>query len=317
MGFIHLNPNAVSCLASLWTLFTWPQLVFSSLVLRNRALLTWPTAGCASITVSIGLWKTCWNIPVSRPNLRRPLHLFHDHYATVQTFSPNSYQLPSPQQQTGAPPAGLPMIIVSHYWIWTSQMFGHTVKVCSFSWSPSRPPTKRQELAVFPALHITAALLYHISLLLCQVQPHKPPPDPSSCGGSDSPILLNNAHHWTDAFNWQLEPINTEASSHGYGTIQYICAYSWMKLHFQQDSQLWKVSVSQAFGRPERPLRRLEMFGGWLTSAAAFSRPAPWVFTLRSYNFQVLDNWVDLFNIWKCFKYLNIFARHCSLNSRV
>lgn len=103
MGFIHLDPNAVTCLASLWTLFTWPQLVFSSSVLRSRALLTWPTAWCAPITVSIGLWKTCWNIPVSRPNLRRPLQLFHDHYATVQTFSPNSYHFPSPQwEQTGA-----------------------------------------------------------------------------------------------------------------------------------------------------------------------------------------------------------------------
>lgn len=38
--------------------------------------------------------------------------------------------------------------------------------------------TEGQELAGFPALHIAATLLYHISLLLCQAQPHKPPPQP-------------------------------------------------------------------------------------------------------------------------------------------
>lgn len=115
------------------------------------------------------------------------------------------------------------MIIVSYYWIWNSRMFDLTVKVCCLSPAPPRPPKKRQELAVFPALNITAALLYHISLLLCQVQPQKPPTHPLLLRWlSDSPILLNNAYHWTNAFNWQLEPINTEASSQGYGATQYI-----------------------------------------------------------------------------------------------
>lgn len=70
-------------------------------------------------------------------------------------------------------------------------MFGLAIKACSFSSSPSRPPTKRQELAVFPAVNITAALLYHISLLLCQVQPHKPPPAPPPA------VALTHQSYWT------------------------------------------------------------------------------------------------------------------------
>lgn len=46
-------------------------------------------------------------------------------------------------------------------------------------------------------------------------------------------------------------PLMPKASSHGYGTIKYICAYSWMKVRFQQDflREMWKLCV----------------FGGWLT----------------------------------------------------
>lgn len=119
------------------------------------------------------------------------------------------------------------IVIVFHYCTWRPHILGLTVKACWASGFHSSLTEGRR-------LHISATL---ISLLLCQAQPHKPPPSLSACGGCLT-HQRNNAHHSTDVFNWQLEPINAEASSHGYGTIKYICAYSWMKIHFQQD--LWE-----------------------------------------------------------------------------
>lgn len=124
------------------------------------------------------------------------------------------------------------IVIAFHYYIWRPR--GLAVKVCWASPASSRPSQRGRTLLDFQ--HFTSLQLCCItspfsSAKHSHINPH---PSLSSCGGCLT-HQRNNAHHSTNVFNWQLEPINAEASSHGYGTVKYICAYSWMKIHFQQD----------------------------------------------------------------------------------
>lgn len=162
---------------------------------------------------------------------------------------------------------------------------------------------KSVELLWLP--HVPAALLSHSSLHLCQAQPHNPPPPSHPPNPASPPAVALWLTHGTmptiqlmyliDSWN----PLMPNASSHGYGTIKYICAYSWMKVRFQQDflREMWKLCVSQAFS-DER------MFAGWLTVRCCWclARPAQGlIFTLRRSHFQPLDKWFGLLNIWMCF----------------
>lgn len=91
-------------------------------------------------------------------------------------------------------------------------------KVAAVPLAPTCSPQKRQGLNVFPTLNCNLLLVYHISLWLCQVQPHSPPASIAS---------LTHQCNWTmptielsmGVFNWQLGSINGVASSHGYSTI--------------------------------------------------------------------------------------------------
>lgn len=110
---------------------------------------------------------------------------------------------------------------------------------CSFCGSHSSPQ-KRQGPNVFPTLNCCCNLLlvYHISLFLCQVQPHSLPASVASLT-HQSHRTMPTIELSMGVFNWQLGSINAVASSHGYSTINYIRTYSWMKIHFQPDSR-WK-----------------------------------------------------------------------------
>lgn len=134
---------------------------------------------------------------------------------------------------------------------------------CSFFGSHSSPQ-KRQGLNVFPTLNCCCNLLlvYHISLLLCQVQPHNPPASGASLT-HQSDRTMPTIEFSMGVFNWQLESINAVASSHGYSTINYIRTYSWMKIHFQLDSR-WKhgqtLSLSP-YSCPEKAIQSCRSLG--------------------------------------------------------
>lgn len=193
------------------------------------------------------------------------------------------------------------IVIVFHYYIWRAHILGLPVKVCWADLASSRPLAEGRELQV------PAALLYHSSLHLCQAQPHK---SPSPASPPAVALWLTHGTMPTIQLmylndSWNL--LMPKASSHGYGTIKYICEYSWMKVRFQQDflREIWKLCVSQAFQR----CGCLEVDSPY--AAAACSRPAQGlIFTLRRYHFQALDKWVGLFNIWICI--YNLYTSCCS-----
>lgn len=117
-----------------------------------------------------------------------------------------------------------------------------------------------------------------------------------------------------------MEPINAEASSHGYGTIKIHMCIFMNENTFSAGfvGEMWKLSVSQALCCPEKALETCRCFEADSPYTAAFSRPSPWVvFTFRSYNFQALDKWVGFFNIWKWFYYFFTFLFFSLSRSRV
>lgn len=118
---------------------------------------------------------------------------------------------------------------------------------------------------------------------------HTDPSQPLLRWFSDSPVCLNKAHHWTLMHLsdiWNLLMLKPEAVD----TLNDICAYSWMKMHLQQDCG---NTVSQAFRCPEKALQSGRCLKADSLDAVAFSSPCQWVvFTLTSYNFHHLDKWV-------------------------
>lgn len=234
----------------------------------------------APITISIGLWKTCWNIPVSHPRPRKAVTPLPWRWRNRSNLLPQ--QLLNPISTVGPSSSWcgcLSMIvIVSCYCIWDPYIFS----LLSFSGSFSSPHKEAGTCCISSTLLQRCCITTPSSS--AKYSHINPPPRPLVPQWLfDSPILPNKAHHWTNAFNWQLEPINTEASSHGYDTIQYICAYSWMKNTFSAGFVLWKLSVSQASACPEKALETCRCLQ---TDSPCFSRSAPGVlFTLKNYNF--------------------------------
>lgn len=111
-------------------------------------------------------------------------------------------------------------------------------------------------LAGFPALHITATLLYHISLLLCQAQPHEPPtpasPPAVAVWLTKGTMPTIQLMYLIDS--WNLLMLKPAAMV----TAQYVHIHEWKYIF----SRICKRNVETLC---VTGLWDVQMFGGWLT----------------------------------------------------
>lgn len=117
--------------------------------------------------------------------------------------------------------------------------------------------------------HSTVAVacsVYHISLSVCQAQPHSSPAS-SACLTHQCSWTMPTIELSMGVLNWQLESFNGVAGSHGYSIINCIRTghlHEWKCISSKFGMETWSDSVSYSPHLSWKVPSQLQMFSSWL-----------------------------------------------------